>query len=119
MKNTQLETKLNKQELQYCIRNKTNADTLLADKWLRDNGVNAQTVAHTHEKLIQAQKMAHELLTTYLEMLTPSQIKILKEFQRKINTGHIRKKLKPQAANSVLNIKTKIVRTLYKQQQQA
>jgi hypothetical protein len=101
-------------DTQYALQKKAIKDTALADKWLRDNGVNVQTIAQTHGTLVQAQKKAHELLTQHTNILTPSQIKKLQGFQRKMNTGHIRKKLKPNSGHVVFNINTKIVRILHK-----
>jgi galactitol-specific phosphotransferase system IIB component len=104
-------------EKQFDIQLKAKRDTDAADKWLRENGINVQTMSHTHVKLVQAQHDAHHLLTTYAHILTESQIAKLHSFQRKMNTGHIRKKMKPDAAYVVFNISTKIVRKLHKQQQ--
>ncbi len=105
-------------DIQHAMLKKAKKDTAQTDKWLRENGVNAQVVAHTHGSLVQAQKKAHELLTKHADMLTPSQVKKLQGFQRKMNTGHIRKKLKPSSAQVVFSISTKIVRTLHKQAKQ-
>ena len=102
-------------DTQYAMQKQAKKDTAQTDKWLRENGVNAQIVSHTHGSLVQAQKKAHELLTKHADMLTPSQVKKLQGFQRKMNTGHIRKKLKPSSAQVVFSISTKIVRILYKQ----
>jgi hypothetical protein len=104
-------------EKQFEIQLKSRRDTEATDKWLRENGINVQVMSHTHTKLVQAQHDAHHLLKSCTHLLTQSQIKKLQNFQRKMNTGHIRKKLKPEAANAVFNISTKIVRTMHKQQQ--
>ena len=98
---------------QYEIGNKTRRDSGLTDWWLRQNGINAQYVANTDAKLVQAQQKAHTLLTQHIELLTQSQIKTLQNFKRKMNTGHIRKKLKPDAALPIFSIHTRIIRKLH------
>ena len=92
-------------------------DALTAD-WLRDNGIAVNSFANTHVKLLQAQQTAHTLLTQNLSLLTSTQIKALKAFQRKMTNKKARAKLKPEAAYSVLNISTKIHRQLFKQNKQ-
>jgi phosphoribosyl 1,2-cyclic phosphodiesterase len=100
---------------QFAIEHQNKRDTGLTDWWLRNNGINAQIICNTHSKLIQAQHEAHLLLSNHIDLLTSDQIKALKNFQRKMNTGHIRKKLKPEAAYTVLNISTKVVRIMHRQ----
>ena len=88
-------------------------DALTAD-WLRDNGIAIKSFSTTHVKLLQAQQKAHDLLTQHAHLLTQSQTKTLKSFQRKMVGKHTRNKLKPDAAYPILNISTKIHRHLYK-----
>lgn len=102
---------------QYDINSKIRRDSGLTDWWLRQNGINAQYVAHTDTKLLQAQQKAHTLLTQHIDQLSNAQIKALQNFKRKMNTGHIRKKLKPDAAIIVFCIYTKVVRKLHRQTQ--
>ena len=99
---------------QFDIQHKSKRDSGLTDWWLRQNGINAQIIANTHSKLIQAQHEAHLLLSNHIDLMTTDQIEALKNFQRKMNTGHIRKKLKPEAAYTVLNISTKVTRLMYR-----
>ena len=88
-------------------------DALTAD-WLRDNGIAVNTFSSTHVKLLQAQKSAHTLLTQNLNLLTTSQIKTLKAFQRNMAHKNTRAKLKPEHAYPILNISNKINRQLFK-----
>ena len=99
---------------QFDIQHKSKRDTGLTDWWLRQNGINAQIISDTHSKLIQAQHEAHLLLSNHIDLLNKDQIQALKKFQRKMNTGHIRKKLKPEAAYTVLNISTKVARLMHR-----
>ena len=87
-------------------------DALTAD-WLRDNGIGDKAFCTTHIRLLQAQQAANTLLTQNHNLLTSTQIKALKVFQRKMASKKIRAKLKPKAAYTVLNISTKINRQLF------
>ena len=104
-------------EKQKAIQSKSRLDNNATDKWLRKNGINPQFVGSTDTKLLKAQQEAQILLTNYRHLLTNSQIKKLNNFKRKMNTNEIRVQMKPDAANKVFNISTKIVRTLHRQQQ--
>jgi hypothetical protein len=106
---------MNKHELQYRIRSNELRDTNNANDWLSENGWDTSIFATTHVRLLQAQQQAHTLLTQYSNLLTEQQRKTLQEFQHKMQTKHIRCKLKPNAANAVLNISSKINRQLFKQ----
>ena len=88
-------------------------DALTAD-WLRDNGIAVNSFANTHVKLLQAQQTAHTLLTQCSNLLTSTQTKTLKAFQRKMADKRARAALKPEAAYPILNISTKINRQLFK-----
>lgn len=101
---------------QFDINTKSKRDTGLTDWWLRQNGINAQYISKTDCKLVQAQQKAHLLLTQHSELLTQAQIRTLQNFKRKMNTGHIRKKIKPDAALVVFSIHTKILRKIHRHQ---
>ena len=92
-------------------------DGLTAD-WLRDNGIAVQTFGTTHIRLLQAQQQAHALLTQHSNLLTQSQRTTLETFQHQMAHKNTRIKLKPTAANPVLNISSKINRQLFKQHRQ-
>jgi hypothetical protein len=88
-------------------------DARTAD-WLRDNGIAVNSFATIHVKLLQAQQIAHVLLTQNKDLLTTNQIKTLKAFQKNMAHKNSRSKLKPEHAYPVLNISTKINRQLFK-----
>ena len=88
-------------------------DALTAD-WLRDNGIAVNSFANTHVKLLQAQQSAHTILNQHKDLLTTSQIKTLKAFQRTMSNKKARTKLKPENAYPILNISTKVNRQLFK-----
>jgi acetylornithine/succinyldiaminopimelate/putrescine aminotransferase len=89
-------------------------DGLTAD-WLRDNGISVKTFGTTHIRLLQAQQQAHALLTHHSNLLTQSQRTTLEQFQHEMAHKNTRIKLKPTAANPILNISSKINRQLFKQ----
>ena len=86
-------------------------DGLTAD-WLRDNGITVRVFNTADDKLLQAQKTAHTLLTQHTNLLTADQITTLKSFTKRMKSKHTRAKLKPQHAYPVLNISNKINRQL-------
>lgn len=106
---------MQKHELQHQIRKYETADTIKANEWLADAGFNAQTFGTTHIRLLQAQQQAHALLTQNSNLLTQSQRTKLETFQHQMAHKNTRIKLKPTAANPVLNISSKINRQLFKQ----
>ena len=88
-------------------------DGLTAD-WLRDSGISVNAFSIINIKLLQAQQVAHTLLTQNANLLTLAQTKQLKAFQQKMARKKVREKLKPAAAYPILNISTKINRQLFK-----
>ena len=106
---------MQKHELQHQIRKHEAADTIKANDWLADAGLNAQTFGTTHIRLLQAQQKAHALLTHHSNLLTQSQRTTLEQFQQAMSIKRTRCRLKPVSANPVLNISSKINRHLFKQ----
>lgn len=103
---------------QFEINQRSAADTQAAKEWLAEVGLNANTFGTTHIRLLQAQQQAHALLTHHSNLLTASQCETLEHFQQLMANRRTRDRLKPQAANPVLNISSKINRQLFKQQRQ-
>jgi hypothetical protein len=105
-------------QAQYQILRKNDKDTLTTEKWIKDTGLNVRAFNQLPVLLLQAQQVAHTLLTQHLNLLTTEQIKTLRAFQRKVVNKKIRTKLKPATAYPILNISTKINRQLFKQHRQ-
>ena len=101
-------------QAQYLILRKEGKDTLTAEKWIKDTGLNVRAFNHLPVQLLQAQHTAHALLTHNHNLLTTEQIKTLRAFQRKVINKKIRHKLKPSSAYPILNISNKINRQLFK-----
>ncbi len=92
-------------------------DGLTAD-WLRDNGITVRMFNTADDKLLQAQKTAHTLLTQHTNLLTADQIGILSTFTKRMAHKNTRVKLTTKSAYPVLNISTKINRLLFQQYKQ-
>ena len=92
-------------------------DGLTAD-WLRDNGITVRVFNTADDKLLQAQKTAHTLLTQQTNLLNADQITTLKSFTKRMKSKHTRAKLTALSAYPVLNISTKINRQLFQQYKQ-
>jgi hypothetical protein len=99
---------------QFEIQRQQTKSKLATEKWLKSTGFNTATFNNLNPKLLQAQQTAHTLLTQHLNLLTAEQIKIIRNFKRKLSNKHTSGKLKPEAAYQVLNIGTKINRQLFR-----
>jgi len=95
------------------ILSKQKKDSALTADWLRDNGLDKTHFNTADIKLIQAQQVAHTLLTQHKNLLTHEQINLLHNFQRKTSTKKQFIKLKLSHAYPIFNIGTKVSRKLY------
>jgi acetylornithine/succinyldiaminopimelate/putrescine aminotransferase len=103
---------------QFQINQRSVADTQAAKEWLEQTGFNSNTFGTTHIRLLQAQQQAHALLTHHSNLLNHSQRTMLENFQQLMQNKRTRDRLKPTAANPILNISSKINRQLFKQHRQ-
>ena len=92
-------------------------DGLTAD-WLRDNGITIRVFNTADDKLLQAQKTAHTLLTQHTNLLTADQISTLSTFTKRMAHKNTRAKLTAKSAYPILNISTKINRQIFQQYKQ-
>ena len=99
---------------QFEIQRQQTKSNLATEKWLKSTGFNTATFNKLNPKLLQAQQTAHTLLTQHINLLTTEQIKIIRNFKRKVRNTQLCAKLKPEAAYQVLNIGTKINRQLFR-----
>jgi len=93
-------------------------DTYETNKWVHEMGMDVGSFQSTHLKLLQAQQQAHVITAHHGKFLTEQQRHTLEHFQKLMNNKKTRKHLKPDAANSVLNISSKVNRKLFKQHRQ-
>ena len=100
------------------ILRKQEKDTLTAEKWIKDTGLNVCAFVKLPIQVQQAQQAAHALLTYNITLLTTEQVQTLRAFQRKVGNTKNHKSLKPSTAYKILNIRNKINRLLFKQHKQ-
>jgi hypothetical protein len=105
-------------QAQYQIQRKEGKDTLKAEKWIKDTGLNVCVFNRLPVQVLKAQQVALTLLTQNLHLLTTEQIKIIHAFQRKVSNTKNHTNLKPSTAFPILNINNKINRQLFKQYRQ-
>jgi hypothetical protein len=103
---------------QYEIYKRTSKNTAQSNNWLRKQGLDECTFTDVHIRLLEAQRQAHTLLKKHRMLLSSYQIIVLEKYLQLVTHKRTRNKLKPQAANPVLNISTKINRQLFKQYRQ-
>jgi hypothetical protein len=103
---------------QFQINLRSDCQTQHTNRWLAEQGLDADTFGTTHIRLLQAQQQAHTLLTHHSRLLKDSQRMTLERFQQQMRRPKTRSRLKPTAANAVLNISTRINRQLFKQHRQ-
>jgi hypothetical protein len=107
---------MSKHERHHQIQQQASADTATANQWIRAQGLDAGSFHSTPIRLLQAQQQAHTLLTQHWALLSTEQRAQLQLFMQQMRCKRTRSQLKPQAANSVLNISSKIHRQLFRQQ---
>jgi len=100
------------------ILRKQEKDTLTAEKWIKDTGLNVCVFVKLPIQVQQAQQAAHALLTYNINLLTTEQVQTIRAFQRKVGNTKNHKSLKPSTAFPILNISNKINRLLFKQHKQ-
>ena len=103
---------------QYAIHKRTSIHTAKSNNWLSEQGLDGCTFTDVHIRLLEAQRQAHTLLKRHRMLLSIDQVVVLEKFLRLVTHKRTRNKLKPQSANPVLNISTKINRQLFKQYRQ-
>jgi len=103
---------------QFQIIRREHIETWATDNWIRNTGLNAETFSTTPVRLLQAQTLAHTLLTQHQNLLSQSQQQALRHFQQLMAQKHTRSKLKPESTHPVFNISSKINRQLFKQHRQ-
>lgn len=96
------------------IMRKNEKDTLTAEKWIKDTGLNVCAFVKLPVQVQKAQQAAHALLTYNINLLTTEQVQTLRAFQRKVGNTKNHKNIKPSTAYPILNISNKINRQLFK-----
>jgi hypothetical protein len=93
---------------------KTADKTNNANNWLKQNGINPLLLNNLDIELLQAQKIAHNLLKHHTKHLNQHQTMILNDFLNKMAFGKQRQSITRSQCFSVMNIGTKINRRIFK-----
>ena len=81
--------------------------------WLKANGINPKMLMAERLDLLQAQKIAHNLLKHHAKLLGQNEAASLNNFLLAMNNGKKRKKLTKNACYKVMNIGTAVNRKLF------
>ncbi len=83
-------------------------------KWLKDNGLNANTVYSLPSHLVQAQKIAHNLLKHNARLLGQKEAVTLSNFLNAMTFTKSREKLTEAECYKIMNIGKAVNRKLFK-----
>ena len=83
-------------------------------KWLKDNGLNANTVYSLPSYLVQAQKIAHNLLKHNARLLGQNEAATLNNFLNAMSFTKLREKLTEAECYKIMNIGKAVNRKLFK-----
>jgi hypothetical protein len=93
---------------------KSKRDTGLTDWWLKQNGLSVNALTSVCIEVLQAQQKVNQLLKHHANLLAPEQLKLIENFNNRLNNKQRRKKLKPSSAFPILNLCTKINRLAHR-----
>ena len=103
---------------QFQINCTAEKQTRSADKWIRSMGMSADRFRSIHIKLLQAQRNAHTIINQHSDLLNPQQLQALQKFAKLMRNNKSHQTVKPEAANTTLNISSKVNRQLFRQHRQ-
>ncbi len=83
--------------------------------WLKQNGINPELITALDIELLQAQKIAHNLLKHHAKLLGQNQAATLNNFLRAMTFTNQRKKITKRQCYKVMNIGTEVNRKVFKQ----
>ena len=84
-------------------------------RWLKQNGISAKHFADTNVLLLQAQRVAHNTLKTYPNLLSTEQISTLQAFIKAAANQKTQAQITTTQAYQALNIGSKIRRQVFRQ----
>ena len=99
-------------------RNQKHNDTQ-TETWLRDNGITAQQFCDLAIGLLQAQRVASNLLKHHAGQLEQNQAQTLNNYLQAMTDNNKRNKLTQTQALKILNIGTAVNRKLFRQLRQS
>lgn len=86
--------------------------------WLKQNGIKPELLAALDMELLQAQKIAHNILKHHSKLLGQNQAATLNTFLNAMTFGNKRKKITKQQCYRVMNIGAEVNRKVFKQHRQ-
>ena len=105
-------------DLTYIQQRKEKTNDTQTETWLRDNGITAQQFSDLDIGLLQAQRVATNLLKHHARLLGQNQAHTLNNYLQAMRNGTKRRKLTQTQAIKILNIGTEVNRKLFKQHRQ-
>ncbi len=105
-------------DLTYSIQKQTRKDENQTSTWLKQNGISPEHFAETKIYLLQAQKVATNLLKNHAKLLEQNQAHTLNNYLQAMTNKKKRNKLTEAQAHKVMNIGTQANRKLFKQHRQ-
>jgi len=99
-------------------RNQKHNDTQ-TETWLRDNGISVQQFCDLAIGLLQAQRVASNLLKHHAGQLEQNQTQTLNNYLQAMTDNNKRNKLTQTQALKILNIGTEVNRKLFRQLRQS
>ncbi len=112
--NTFMEYKKKPTFAQIQINCRQKYDSKITDNFLKEQGLNPNTFAVMDIKVVEAKRVASELLKSYSKYLTKEQIQAINKFNRKVVNKKKCGQLKPAMAYPILNLAAKIKRQAHK-----
>ena len=106
-------------DLTYIQQRKEKTNDTQTETWLRDNGITAQQFCDLDVGLLQAQRVATNLLQHHARLLGQNQAHTLNNYLQAMRNGTKRRKLTQTQALKILNIGTQVNRKLFKQHRQS
>ena len=92
--------------------------TKQSNKWLRQNGIAPETINELEVQLLQAQKIAYNVLKDCGKLLGPNEAASLNNFLQASRNAKQRKKLTVSACYKVMNIGAAVNRKQFKSHRQ-
>jgi hypothetical protein len=105
-------------DLTYTIQTCTRQDENQTSTWLKQNGISPEYFAQTQIYLLQAQKVATNLLKNHATLLEQNQAHTLNNYLCAMTNKKKRSKLTQAQAQKVMNIGTQANRKRFKQHRQ-
>ena len=106
---------MNKHTLQRDIQIKSDRDNLQTNRWIKSQGLSAESFAKMDMILLQAQQIPHNCLKHHGSLLTYGEAQVLNQFLQRLNKKATRKTIKPAQAYKVMNIGKTLNRRVFKQ----